>query len=568
MPPEDHVQSAPDGGPSSRKNGQPSLLRSAGLVGFMTLLSRITGMLQSRMLAHYMGVGTAFDAFTVAFRLPNLLRRFTAEGTMTAAFLTTMSETEAQDGEAGTRELVAEFLGTLTLFMILICTLGILGMGLITGLQMVGHIAPGAPLPEQFHGLAQILAGTRPAPPDLRITASLGRIMFPYLGLVSLTAGLSAVLNLRGRFGLPASVSIFWNLTFMGFSYAAFHFGPPAWRKDPAPALIFAFAVITGGLVQLFVLWPAFRSLGYRIRFGLHLKHPGVRKALGRMVPGLLGTGIAPINAVISMAIASQLAVGAQGVLFNSNMLGEMVLGLFTASVATVSLPAMSRLVGAKDFDGLRSSLATALRGTAVLAIPASIGMAVLARPIVALIFHTGKFDAVAVSWTARTLSYQAVGILFIAASRINAQCLYALKDYRTPAYAGLVSMAFNILLSILLMKPLGTGGIALANGLSSLAGLVLLTWSLRKRLDRLPYRQVLLGWSLMIAAAGLMGLVAGYGGRAIDVFALHGAIPTSLRLFPLIAASAAFYFLLLMALRVDEAQGILALVKRKLSRR
>jgi putative peptidoglycan lipid II flippase len=554
--------------PQDSAKPQPSMLRSAGLVGFMTLISRITGMLQTRMLSHYLGLGPAFDAWSVAYRVPNLLRRFTAEGTMTAAFLTTVSDTEAREGEAATQELVAKFLGTLALLLILVCTLGILGMGLIVGLQSLGKIAPGESLRGQFFALQQVLAGTRSGPQAFGLTVSFGRIMFPYLGLVSLTAGLSAVLNLRGRFGLPASVSIFWNLTFLGLSYAAFRLGPSAWSQDTFQAsMIFSLAVIAGGLVQLFMLWPAFRGLGYRIHFGFHLKHPGVRLALKRMLPGLMGTGIAPINAMISMAIASQLADGAQAVLLNSNMLSEMVLGLFTASVATVSLPVMSRLVDAKDLDGLRGSLATALRGTAVLAIPSSIGLAVLAQPIVGLIFRTGRFSAEDVDWMALTLAFQAVGILFIAAGRISAQCLYALKDYRTPAYAALVGMVVNIVLSILLKGPLGTGGIALANGLTSVVGLGLLTWSLQRRLGQLPYRRVLIGWALMIFAAALMGALAWFGGRVLDVFTFHGVIGTSLRLFPMIGICAAFYFGALVLLRVDEASDLTALVKRKLGR-
>jgi putative peptidoglycan lipid II flippase len=550
-----------------RAKPHSSMLRSAGLVGFMTLISRITGMLQSRMLAHYLGVGTAFDAFMAAYRLPNLLRRFTAEGTMTAAFLTTVSETEARDGEEATRDLVSRFLGTLALLMVFICAFGVLIMGFITGLMMLGRIgAPDASLLEQFANLGHVLAGTRAAPPVLDLTTTIGRIMFPYLGLVSLTAGLSAVLNLRGRFGLPAAVPIFWNLAFLIFSFSAFRLGPPEWGRNSISAtMIFSVAVIVGGLVQLFVLWPSFRGLGYQIRFGLFLGHRGVRQALKRMVPGLLGTGIAPINALISTIIASQLAAGAIGVLANAIMLGEMVQGLFTASVATVSLPLMSKLVEAKDMDGLRGSLATALRGTAVLAIPASIGMAVLAKPIVALIFQTGRYNADDVSWTATTLGYQAVGILFIAASRILAQCLYALKDYRTPAYAGLASMVINVILSIALMRPLNTGGIALANGLASLVGLGMLTWSVRKKLPRLPYRPVLLGWSLMILAAALMGLMAFFGGRMLDVFVFHGVIRTSFRLFPLITLCALAYLLMLMIMRVNEAQDLVSMVKKKL---
>jgi putative peptidoglycan lipid II flippase len=543
----------------------PSLLRSAGLVGLMTLISKLSGMLQSRMLAYYLGVGPAADAFAVAFRLPNLLRRFTAEGTMTAAFLPTVSETEADQGEGAAKELVAKFLGTLSLFMVFLCTLGVLGMGVFTGLQMLGRIAPGAPLLEQFTLLGQVLAGTRSAPPNLGLTTVLGRIMFPYLGLVSLTAGLAAVLNLKGRFGLPASVSTFWNLAFMAFSYAAIRLGPSSWMEPVQATLVFAVAVIIGGFVQLFMLWPAFRTMGYGIRWGLFLQHTGVRKALRRMAPGLLGTGIHPINVLVSTSLASQLAVGAQMVLFNSNMMGEMILGLFAASVATVSLPTMSRLVNGGDMEGLRDSLASALRGTAVLAIPASVGMAVLAQPIIAIIFQNGRFDDRAVQWTATTLAFQAVGLLFIATGRITAQCLYALKDYRTPAYSALLGMILNITFSILLMKPLGTGGIALANGLASLAGLGFLTLSLHRRLGCLPFRRILHGWLAMILAAGVMGLLAWYGGGFLDVFRFQGVIHASLRLFPLIALCAFAYLALLMLMGVNEAQDLVSLVKRKL---
>ncbi len=543
---------------------QPSMLRSAGLVGFATLISRLTGMFQSRMLAYYLGVGFAADAFSVAFRLPNLLRRFTAEGTMTAAFLPTVSETEASAGEAAAKELVAKFLGTLALFMVFLCTLGVLGMGVFTGLQMLGRIAPGASLHDQFALLGEVLAGTRSAPPGLGLTTVLGRIMFPYLGLVSMTAGLAAVLNLKGRFGLPASVSTFWNLAFMGFSYTAIRLGPPSWKEPAQATLIFAVAVILGGLVQLFMLWPAFRTMGYGIQWGLFLNHAGVRKAFRRMAPGLLGTGIHPINVLISTSLASQLAVGAQMVLFNSNMMGEMILGLFAASVATVSLPTMSRLVDAGDKAGLRDSLASALRGTAVLAIPASVGMAVLAQPIIALIFQNGRFDARAVQWTATTLAFQALGLLFIATGRITAQCLYALKDYRTPAYSALLSMVVNVILSILLMQPLGTGGIALANGLASVVGLGFLTLSLHRRLGRLPFRRILRGWLAMITAAGLMGLVAYYGGRFLDVFTFQGVIHASLRLFPLISLCALVYLALLMLMRVNEARDLVSMVRRK----
>jgi len=544
------------------------MLRSAGVVGALTLLSRITGMLQSRVVAYYLGAGPAADAFLVAFRIPNLLRRFTAEGTMTSAFLPTVGEVETVRGEAAAKELVARFLGTLALLLTGLCALGIPAMGLLAGLQVIGRLDPGAGWGHQAGLLFDILLGLRSGPPEYVLTTTLARIMFPYLVMVSVTAGLSAVLNLKGRFGLPASVSTFWNAAFMGITLACLTWGPRAWRSPERAALVMAVAVLAGGLVQLFILWPAFRGLGYGIRWGLHLKDPGVRTALRRMAPGILGTGIHPINVVISTTLASQLAVGAQAVLFNSNMMSEMVLGVFAASVATVSLPAMSRLVDAGDLPGLRRSLASALRGTAVLAIPGAVGMAVLARPIIALIFQTGRYSARDVEWTATTLAFQAVGILFVATGRVTAQCLYALKDYRRPAYAALLGMGVNVVLSYVLMKPLGTGGIALANGLASIVGLGFMVAGLGRRMPGLPVREVVGGWLSMGTAAALMGLLAWQGERLLGLWAFHGLYGTSARLFPLIALCAVFYGGLLLLFRVPEGASLAAMLARKAGRK
>ncbi|MBI4911363.1 MAG: murein biosynthesis integral membrane protein MurJ [Acidobacteria bacterium] len=541
------------------------LYRSAGLVGLWTLVSRLSGMLQQRVLVHFLGQGLASDLFFVAYRLPNLLRRFAAEGTMTAAFLPTISEVEAAEGEDGARDMVARFLGTLGLLLLLLCILAMVGMGLIMGVQMLGRIAPGAPLGEQFGALGQVLAGTRPAPEGLARTVLLGRIMFPYLALVSLTAGLSAVLNLKGRFGLPASVSTFFNVTVMAVVLGGVLLGPPGWREPMQATVLCALAVLAGGLVQLGLLWPSFRSLGNRISWGFHFGNAGVKRILRRMVPGLLGTGIHPINVVVSTAIASQLPAGAQTVLYQSNLMGELVLGLFSASLATVSLPAMSRLADEGDLEGLRGSLASALRATALMAIPASVGLAVLARPILALIFQSGRYGEAAVAWTAATLPYQALGLLFVATSRISVQALYALKDYRGPALAALLGFGLNLPLSWILMHRLGTSGIALANSLASIAGLAFVAWRLHRRLGQLPLGSVGRGWGAFSLGAACMGALAWGLGLGVDVFTFHGPGGTALRLLPLIAVSGGFYFLLLRMVRVPEAGALWAALAGKL---
>lgn len=545
--------------------GSRNLYRSAGLVGLLTLVSRISGMFLSMVLGRTLGLGLASDAFFVAYRLPNLLRRFAAEGTMTGAFLPTISEVEAKDGDAAAKAMVARFLGTLGLLIGGLCAVAIVAMGVVVGLQVLGRIAPGESLGQQIAALGQVLVGSRAAPVDFALTTALARIMFPYLLLVSLTAGLSAVLNLKGRFGLPASVSTFSNLTVITVVLGAILLGPESWREPTRATFVCAAGVMAGGIVQLAVLWPAFHGLGYRIRWGFHFADDGVRRILKRMLPGLLGTGIHPINVLVSTAIASQLPKGAQTVLFQSNLMGELVLGLFSASLATVSLPAMSRQADAGDLDGLRGSLGSALRATALLAIPASVGLAVLAKPIIALIFQGGRFDAAAVDWTASTLPYQALGLLFVATSRIAVQAHYALKNYRSPALGALLGFCVNIPLSWVLMRAMGTNGIALANGLASLAGLLYVTGALQLRLGRLPYRPVLSGWVVFGAASALMGLVAWGGGLWLGAYTFHSTADMFLRLVPLIAVCGAFYFALLLLARSPEARDLLGALRRRL---
>jgi putative peptidoglycan lipid II flippase len=284
------------------------------------------------------------------------------------------------------------------------------------------------------------------------------------------------------------------------------------------------------------------------------------------MLPGILAAGIHPINVFVSQILASQLPRGAQTVLMQSNLLGELVLGLFAVSVATVSLPAMSRQAAEGDLPGVRKSLAMALRGTAVMAIPASVGMAVLATPIVALIYQTGRFDAAAVQWTSSTLAFQALGLLFIASARISTQALNALKDYRGPAIAAVLALGTNIVLSILLMRPMGTAGMALANSLAAIIGLGFQEWRLRHALRELPYHEVLSGWFSMALAGTLMGFAAWSGGRLMAVSSFHGVLGSSARLFPLIGICAVFYFGLLMILKVPEAGQLWEALWRRLS--
>lgn len=518
-------------------DGSGRLMRSAAVVGSMTLLSRLSGLLQTFFLSHFLGAGAAADAYAVAFRLPNLLRRFTAEGTMTAAFLPTLAQAEREGGEAALRDAAAKFLGTLLALLLLGVALGLAFMGPVSALLTLGR-------------------------PEVQgdLTARLARLMFPYLALVSLTAGFAGVLNLRGRFALAASVSIFWNLAFIGFGWAALAWGRGrGWTGPEHAATVCALAVLAGGLVQLLVLVPAVRAEGFGLAFGLHLKDPYVRSALQRMGPGLLAAGIYPINALISTILASKLPDGAQIVLYNSGMMGEMVLGLFAMSFATAGLPALARLAEEQDWAGMDRALHRSLAASSLLVIPASVGLAVLARPVCALLFRTGAYGAAGSDWTALTMQYQCVGLLFVAAQRIGTQALYALKDYRGPAAIAFATLILNIALSLALMGRLGTGGLALANGLASLAGMGLLALRLRPRLPAFRAASALKPWLQAGLAAALMGLAAWMGAAWLGLDTPMGRGALALRLLPLIAGCGALYFAAARLLGHGEARNLLS---------
>jgi putative peptidoglycan lipid II flippase len=246
-------------------------------------------------------------------------------------------------------------------------------------------------------------------------------------------------------------------------------------------------------------------------------------------------------------------------VLYNSGMMGEMVLGLFAMSLATAGLPTLSRQAEARDWPALNRSLTQSISASALLVLPASVGLAVLARPICALLFRTGAYTPTAADWTALTLGFQAVGLVFVAAQRLGNQALYALKDYRGPAALAGASLVLNVALSLALLKPLGTGGLALANGLSSLVGLLGLLLRLRPRLPGLDLRPLLVATAKALAASLLMGLLA-WGGARLLGFEFPHAFPRGslgLRLLPLVGLCALAYGVVAVALGHPEAREL-----------
>jgi putative peptidoglycan lipid II flippase len=267
--------------------------------------------------------------------------------------------------------------------------------------------------------------------------------------------------------------------------------------------------------------------------------------------------------------LASLLPNGAQMVLYNSGMMGEMVMGLFAMSLATAGLPTLSRQAQARDWPAMNRSLTQAISASALLVLPASVGLAVLARPVCALLFRTGAYTAGAADWTALTMVFGSVGLVFVAGQRLGNQALYALQDYRGPALLAGGTLLVNVVLSLVLLKPLGTGGLALANGLASLVGLGGVLLRLRPRLPGLDLRPLLGAAARALAACLLMGLLAWGGARFLALDAPHTftRMALLLRLLPLIALCAACYGLAAVGFGHPEARELATKIRRRMGR-
>ena len=442
---------------------QAGLLRSTAVFSAMTLLSRIAGFVRDMVQAHLFGAGGIVDAFAVAYRIPNYLRRIFAEGSFASAFVPVLSELRQRNDPAALKDFLDHVAGALCATVLVVSGLGMLAAPLV-----VAVIAPGSlDNPEKFG-----------------LTSHLLRIVFPYLALVSMTALAGAVLNSFQRFALPAVTPVLHNLAVI----AAMLMLSPL-LEVPITAL--AWGVLAAGFLQLALLWPAMGRLGLRPRLRLKLRHPGVIRVGKLMLPTLFSSSVAQLNLIVGTVFASLLIDGSQSWLYYSDRLVEFPLGLFGVALATVILPHLSRRSADGDSEGYASALDWGLRTMLLLAVPAAVGLALLAEPLSITMFERGEFAAVDSRMTALSLMAMSLGIPGFMASKVLLSAFYARQDTRTPMRAAIRTVFINVALTAALVTPLWLGqvpgahaGIALATGLAGLANAWLLWRSLRQAGD------------------------------------------------------------------------------------
>jgi putative peptidoglycan lipid II flippase len=484
-----------------------NLLRAAATVSGLTLLSRITGLVRENLTASIFGASAYTDAFFVAFRLPNLLRRMFAEGAFSQAFVPILAESKAradaagQAGNARSQEEMRRFvdrIGSALFWTLLVVSLA----GVVAAPWLVRLLA----------------SGLQAEPEAFASAVTMTRWMFPYILFVSLVALAAGVLNTWKRFAVPAATPVLLNLCFIGAAiWLSPHFDPPVHAL--------AVGVVLGGIVQLAIQLPALgrigmlpRPTGPRTAF----TDAGTRRVLRQMAPAVLAVSVAQISLIINTHIASRLAAGSVSWISYGDRLMEFPTALLGVALGTVLLPSLSRAGSLGDEREYRALLDWGLRICVVLGAPCTIGLALMAEPLTALLFHYGRFDAEDVAMTRAAVSCYAVGLIGLIAIKVLAPGFYARQDMRTPVRIALFVLVVTQLLNLFTVPWLRHAGLALSISIGALANAALLLAGLWRRGAWRP----LPGWPRFLAsiaaAAGAMAAALGWYVPQVDWIALQ----------------------------------------------
>lgn len=464
-----------------------TMLRDAGKLSVLTMVSRVLGLVREMTKASYLGTGALSDAFTVSFIIPNFMRRLFAEGSVSVAFIPTFKGYLHDGDEEATKEFLSASLTVLT-----ICVGAVVAAGMAASPWIVGAF------------------GSEPVE-----TAILTRIMFPFLALVSIAALLQGILNSFGVFTPSGIAPILFNVCFIAVPALIGGF-------MPNPARSMAVGVVVGGMAQALCQVPAVLRTGRRFGFmnpARAFRNPGMLRVFALIGPTILGMAVYQLNDLVSTAFASRVGEGTASSLQYSLRLQELILGVFAVSAGTVLLPALADAVRKAEWSRYSSSLGKGLNGILLATVPVAVFSMIAGTEIVTLLFRKGGFGEESVRLTAAAFFWHQTGLAFIAANRVMAPAFYARSDSKTPAWAGIASFALNIILVASLALPFKGQGIAFALSLSSMVNTAILAWALLAA--RTP------GMGETLRGAGLYGL-------KLFGFSLAAAIPALLMRGPM----------------------------------
>jgi len=512
------------------------ILRRLGTVGGFTLISRIFGLVRDVAIAYIFGAHATADAFFVAFRIPNLLRRFFAEGALTISFVPVFTDYLKKDREEARRVVDVSF-GLLTVTL-----LGVVVIGVLAAPWIVDVIA----------------FGFKKDPAKFALTVTLTRIMFPFILLVSLAGLCMGVLNAMKHFAAPAAAPIMLNLGIIAGALVFSHYVQP-------PVMGLAIGVLVGGVLQFGIHLPVMWKYGMLPRFKLKARHPAVKQILPMMAASAYGAAVYQINVIVITFLASFLVTGSVSWLWYADRIMEFPLGIFGISLATVLLPTMSDHASSGDHVNMRHTLNYGLRMSFVLTLPAMVGMIVLAEPIIRVIFQHGSFSPASTLATSQALVFFSLGLPFIAAVRVTTNAFFSVKNAKTPVMMANYAVIINIAAALILMRPMAHNGLALALSISALANFSFQILAYRKKVGSIGLKLVMRSIAKTTVASAVMGgcvwSIAVLGG----FFSLDSSwMTTAIELGLCIGAGSVSYPLVLFILKSEEAHELWTMLRKR----
>ncbi|PXW52719.1 putative peptidoglycan lipid II flippase [Grimontella sp. AG753] len=462
-----------------------NLLKSLAAVSSMTMFSRVLGFARDAIVARVFGAGMATDAFFVAFKLPNLLRRIFAEGAFSQAFVPILAEYKSKQGEEATRVFVAYVSGLLTLALAVVTVAGMLAAPWV-----ILVTAPG------FADTADKFA----------LTSQLLQITFPYILLISLASLAGAILNTWNRFSVPAFAPTFLNISMIGFAL----FGAPYFHP---PVLALAWAVTVGGILQLVYQLPHLKKIGMLVLPRISFRDAGAMRVMKQMGPAILGVSVSQISLIINTIFASFLVSGSVSWMYYADRLMEFPSGVLGVALGTILLPSLSRSFASGNHDEYCRLMDWGLRLCFLLALPSAVALGILAKPLTVSLFQYGKFTPFDAQMTQRALIAYSVGLMGLIVVKVLAPGFYSRQDIKTPVRIAIVTLVMTQLMNLAFIGPLKHAGLSLSIGLAACLNASLLYWQLRKQNIFTPQA----GWgrfltrlfiAVIVMAAALLGML------------------------------------------------------------
>lgn len=514
------------------------LMGAAGRIGAAVMISRILGLVRDQVQAKYFGAGLYTDAWNIAFRIPNLLRDLFAEGALSSAFIPTFIRRLTQDGKEAAWVLANRIINALLVILGMLTLVFFFGARGFVYLLAAGY----ARIPEKFE-----------------LTVQMTRIMSPFLLCVALASVSMGILNACGSFFVPAMASSAFNICCI---LAGIYLSPlmPHWGFPPVVAM--AVGALIGGASQFLVMVPSARGYGFRYRFDLNFSDPGLRHIAHIMLPAIIGLSATQINIAVDSQIASTYGNGPVSWLGFGFRLMQFPIGVFGIAIATVTLASVSHHVARDEIGKLHRTVASSLRLAACLTFPATIGLIIFRREIVALIYERGSFLSADTQRTSQVVLFYAIGLFSYSAVKILVPTFYALNDTRTPVRTSMITVIVKIILNFALIIPLGFLGLALSTTIASWLNFGLLLRRFRRQMAVAWSIKELNGYLRIVLASVLMGVLSLLVFQGIRVACPgSGVLAQGFRLTVAILAAIAALFPLFRILKVEEVKDLTRLI-------